>query len=239
MKFYCEYCRSQIDAEKDKKCPSCKASYKDNKEYKKILEEKEKQNEQIKEQQEYIQKTFKTVGITSGIFALIVPLVAIGIIGTIIFIGVKEAKKNNNKIDDAFKNVEEKMEDQKETKEEKKVEPTVINQEKTSSDYKVKLEKYRILEQTKDKEFDKLEVTLIVEKISDKFSAWGEDFYCLVNNVSQEVDRFNSDMTTYIKDKNIPTSKKLTYYVPKNITSFDIKYGNEISFHVDIKSDNN
>ena len=234
MKFYCEYCRNQIDAEKDKKCPTCKASYKDNKEYRRLLEEQEKQKEQAKEQQEYVKKTFKRIGITSGVFAIVIPVIIIAIMGTIIFVGIKEARKNNNKYDDVFKNVEENLEQQSETKE---IDPIMVNEEKTSSDYKVKFEKYKLLEQAKDKEFNKLEVTLVVEKISDKFSAWGEDFYCLVNNVSQNVDRFNSDMTTYIKDKNIPATKKLTYYIPKNTTSFDIKYGNEISFHINIQND--
>ena len=235
MKFYCEYCRSQIDAEKDKKCPSCKASYKDNKEYRKLLEEKENHEQEIKEHQQYIQKQVLKAGKTAGIFVLIVPILAFVIMGTIIFIGIKEAKKNNNKVDDIFNEVEEKI-NKTDKKVEKEVEndPIIINQEKSSDDYKITFENYKLIDQTKDKEFNKLEVTLVVEKISDKFSAWGEEVYCLVNNVSQEKDRFNSDNSTYIKDKNIPTSKKITFYIPKGTKSFDIKYGNEVDFHIDM-----
>ena len=232
MKFYCEYCRSQIDADKDKKCPSCNAPYKDNKEYKKLLEEREQQKKEIKEQQELAKKTIKTVGITSGIFALIIPIFAFAIMGIIIFIGVKEAKKNNNKVDDIFNEVEEKINKEEEKEAEK--DPVMINQEKSSADYKVKFEKYKLIEQKKDKEFDKLEVTLVVEKISDKFTAWGEEVYCIANDVSSDKDHFNSDNSTYIKDKNVPTSKKITFYIPKNTKSFDIKYGDEISFHIDM-----
>lgn len=229
MKFYCEYCRSQIDAEVDKKCPSCNASYKDNKEYKKLLEEKEQRKEQIRKQQEYIQNQVMRVGKTTGIFALIVPIFAFIIIGTIIFIGVKESRKHNN----TFNEITEKAE---ETKEVEKISKT-INEEKKSEDYRIKFEKYRLIEQKKDNEFDKLEVTLIVEKISDKFAAWGEEIYCLVDNVSQKIDYFNSDTSTHIKDKNIPNSKKLVFYVPKNVKSFDIKYGSEVAFHIDIEND--
>lgn len=229
MKFYCEYCRSQIDADKDKKCPSCNASYKDNKEYKKLLEEREHQKEQIKEQQKYVQKQFKRIGITSGIFALIIPIFVLIIIGTIVYVGIKESKNSNSKFETDFNKKSEVVEDIEVEKD-----PVMINQEKSSADYKVKFEKYKLIEQRNNQEFDKLEVTLIVEKISDKFSAWGEEIYCLVNNVSQNKDHFNSDNSTYIKDKNVPTSKKITFYIPKDTKSFDIKYGNEISFHIDM-----
>ena len=229
MKFYCEYCRSQIDADKDKKCPSCNASYKDNKEYKKLLEEREHQKEQIKEQQKFVQKQFKRIGITSGIFALIIPIFALIIFGTIVYVGIKESKNSNSKFETDFNKKSEVVEDIEVEKD-----PVVINQEKSSADYKIKFEKYKLIEQKKDKEFDKLEVILIVEKISDKFSAWGEEIYCLVNNVSQNKDHFNSDNSTYIKDKNVPTSKKITFYIPKDTKSFDIKYGDEISFHIDM-----
>ena len=232
MKFYCEYCRSQIDAEIDKKCPSCNASYKDNKEYKKLLEEKEQRKEQIKKQQEYIQNHVMRVGKTAGIFAIAVPLLAFLIMGVIIYLGVKESRKNNNKFDDMFDEVENTINDKKEEKIIEK-EPIDINQEKSSDDYKIKFVKYKLIEQ-KNEEFDKLEVTLVVEKISDKFSAWGETIYCLVNGVSQNVDNFNSDISTYIKDKNIPETKKMTYYIQKNIKSFVIKYGNEVEFNIDM-----
>ena len=230
MKFYCEYCRSQIDAEKDKKCPSCKASYKDNKEYKKLLEEQEKQKKFIQDQQEFVQKHVKRVGKTAGIFAIIIPIFAFLIMGVIIYIGVKETRKNRNEFNNVFDSIEEKVNG----KTEEAKDPVIINEEKSSEDYKVIFEKYKLIEQKNDKEFDKLEVTLVIEKISDKFSAWGETIYCLVNNVSQNMDSFNSDISTYIKDKNVPTSKKIVFYIPKGTTSFDVKYGNEVDFHVDM-----
>ena len=234
MKFHCEYCRELIDADKDKKCPSCGATYKDNKEYKKLLEEKEQQKEQIKKQQEFVQKQVMKVGKTAGVFAVAVPLLAFVIMGIIIFIGVREAKKNDNDFDTTFNKIEEKIND---TIEDVEKEPVIVNQEKSSNDYKVKFEKYKLEEQKDDNEFDKLEITLIIEKISDTFMANGEEIYCLVDNVSQKYDPFNSDTINYIKDKNIPETRKMTYYVPKNVKSFDIKYGNEVSFHIDIEND--
>lgn len=233
MKFHCEYCRELIDTEKDKKCPSCGATYKENKEYQKMLDEQAQQKELAKQQQEFVHKQFKIVGITGGVFAIIMPIVVISIMGFVIYLGVKETKKNKNNFDDMFDNIENKIDSTKE----KEIEPVEVNEEKTSKDYKVRFEKYRLIEQKNDKEFDKLEVNLVIEIISDNFMASGENIYCLVNNVSQNYDFSGSDTFNYIKDKNVPTSKKMTYYVPKGITSFDIKYGNEVSFHVDIKND--
>lgn len=237
MKFHCEYCRELIDAEKDKKCPSCGATYENNKEYKKLHEEQQefvqKQRDFIQKQQEFVHKQFSRIGMTGGIFAVIIAIAAAAIMGIVIYLGIKESKKNKNEFNDVFNTIENKAN----TKEEKEAKTVLVNQEKSSKDYKVTFEKYKLIEQSNDKEFDKLEVILVIEKISDEFAAWGEEIYCLVNNLSQNVDNFNSDTSTYIKDKNIPETKKMTYYVPKGLNSFDIKYGNKVSFHVDIEND--
>ena len=233
MKFHCEYCKELIDSEKDKKCPNCGASYKNNKEYQKLLEERQQQKKEFDKYQKRVQKL--------GIIPIIISLVfIIGIAMLIVFNDVIPNQKNRNDFDDLKNEVEEHInsfENEEEEEEIKEAEPIYINQEKSSADYKVKVEKYRLLEQKDDKEYDKLEVTVIVEKISDKFSAWGETIYCLVDNVSQNRDSFNSDISTHISDKGIPLSKKMTYYVPKNLKSFDIKYGSILSFHIEIQND--
>ena len=231
MKFHCEYCKELIDSEKDKKCPNCGASYKNNKEYEKLLEEK-------KEQQKEFNNHVKKVSKLAIIPFFMIPIIFIGVFALIVTMAIRSQKNFDNNFDDLEENVEEIINTSKDNlEEEKEVEPVIVNQEKSSADYKVKVEKYRLLEQKDDKEYDKLEVTVIVEKISDKFSAWGETIYCLVDNVSQNRDSFNSDISTHISDKGIPLSKKMTYYVPKNLKSFDIKYGNILSFHVDLKND--
>lgn len=234
MKFYCEYCREQIDSDKDKKCPSCGASYKNNKEYAKLLEEK-------KEQQKEFNNQVKKVGKIAIIPFILIPIIFISIFIFIVVMAFKSSKNIDNNFDNIRKLSEENINSTNENinreKKIEEVEPVLVNEEKSSTDYKVKLEKYRLLEQKSDKEYDKLEVTLIIEKISDKFEAWGETIYCLVNNASQKYDGFNSDISTYIKDKGIPETKKMTYYVPKNTKSFDIKYGSDIEFHVDIEND--
>ena len=239
MKFHCEYCRELVDAEKDKKCPSCGATYKENKEYKKLLEEQEHQKELIKKQQELVHKQVKRMGIAGGIFAIIIPIIIFSIMVLVIYVGIKNSKKMDKEYNDTFKQMEEKINTAtgKENKTKDEAKSVIVNEEKTSKDYKVRFDNYKLIKQSNNKEFDKLEVTLIIEIISDNFMASGKDIYCLVNNVSQEYDFSNSDTFNYIKDKNVPTSKKMTYYVPKNLESFDIKYGNEVSFHIDIKND--
>lgn len=234
MKFHCEYCKELIDSEKDKKCPSCGASYKNNKEYEKLLEEK-------KEQQKEIQDHFKRINKLSIIPFVLAIIIIIGVFALIIVGAIRSQKTNEDDFNDLKNRVEENInwnnDNEEEEEKEVEVEPIIVNQEKTSEDYKVKVEKYKLLEQKDNNEHDKLEVTVIVEKISNKFNAWGEEIYCLVDNVTQKEDAFDSDISTYIKDKNIPLSKKMTYYVPKNLKSFDIKYGNILSFHIELQND--
>lgn len=239
MKFHCEYCRELVDTEKDKKCPSCGATYKENKEYKKLLEEQEQQKKLIKEQQDFVHKQVKRIGIAGGVFVIIVPIIILSIMALVIYVGIKNSKKMDKEYNDTFKKMEEKINTAtgKEDKTKEEVKSVIVNEEKISKDYKVKFDNYKLIEQKNDKEFDKLEVNLVIEIISDNFMASGENIYCLVNNVSQNYDFSGSDTFNYIKDKNVPTSKKMTYYVPKELKSFDIKYGNEVSFHVDIKND--
>ena len=49
MKFFCEYCGNRIDAHVDNKCPNCGASYKKNKEFIKLHQEKQEQEQMNKE----------------------------------------------------------------------------------------------------------------------------------------------------------------------------------------------
>lgn len=44
-KITCEHCGSMIDLDHDKKCPTCKAPYSDNKEYKELKQESKKEKE--------------------------------------------------------------------------------------------------------------------------------------------------------------------------------------------------
>ena len=39
MKFFCEYCGCNIDADNDSKCPNCGAMYNKNRTYLKLVEE--------------------------------------------------------------------------------------------------------------------------------------------------------------------------------------------------------
>ena len=48
MKFFCEYCGNRIDAHVDNKCPNCCASYKKNKEFIKLQQEKQEQEQMNK-----------------------------------------------------------------------------------------------------------------------------------------------------------------------------------------------
>ena len=66
MKFFCEYCGNRIDAEIDHKCPHCGASYKKNKSFIKLQEEKNQREQMVTENS---QKVLKTV---FGVFALLI-----------------------------------------------------------------------------------------------------------------------------------------------------------------------
>ena len=54
MKFFCEYCGCRIDAEIDKKCPNCGASYKKNATFIKLQNEENERKNKINDFQDQV-----------------------------------------------------------------------------------------------------------------------------------------------------------------------------------------
>ena len=226
MKFFCEYCGNRIDAEIDHKCPHCGASYKKNKSFLKLQEE-QKQREKIVT--ENSQKVFKTV---FGVFAfskflMIMPIIIFIIIITIVFKSVNKQMDIEQNIKDEINELN-KKEDEKIT--------VGFNEYAETSEYKVKVTKYEVVEDKfnrLDDSYEYIKFHLVVENISNK-ELTKEDVYCIVDGVSQTNDLSSgySNLPMFIA-KDLAVTGTATFEIPKGTTSFDIRYGDNVTIHIE------
>lgn len=89
MKFCCEYCGASIDASVEKKCPNCGAPYQDNASYIKMEAEKKDIERQNQEFVSNVQKHVASGMKISGIVFVIVGIVALIIIGFVLYTMIK------------------------------------------------------------------------------------------------------------------------------------------------------
>ena len=239
MKFFCEYCGNRIDAEKDSKCPNCGASYKKNKSFIKLEEEKK---EQIQTNQEYVEKVFKHVfGIfkfSRILFALPI-LIFIIVIVVAIIITVNTDKKDINStdnLDNSINNVPEIFEDYFEQEENKQEEVVVnFNEFAETKEYKVKVTKYEkekdIFNRLEDG-YEYIKFYLLVENLTDK-ELTKADVNCVVDSVAQtnEFSPGYSDLPMFI-NKGLTVKGTATFAVPENTTSYEIKYGDYVTIKI-------
>ena len=143
MKITCEHCGCAIDIENDKKCPNCKAPYKDNKEYKRYKEkmsdydmrEREASIRSKEIANDIIKGTTKSFSVGFIVFALIF----ISIFGIIIF-QIISANRNFDKIN----NYEINTNKDKDKEEEKEEEVTISLRETASmKKYDLKFDEIR------------------------------------------------------------------------------------------------
>lgn len=235
MKFFCEYCGNRIDAEVDHKCPNCGASYRKNKKFMKLEEEKNKEK-QINN--EYKHKVINHVLGTMKFsrFFMLIPIIVFIIIFTIVIITFSNARKGI-KEEDSSLNVEDIFDTVlgEDSKEQEKV--TVdFNEFGETLEYKVKVEKYEVVEDKFNEAEDGYELVkfhLIVENLTDN-QIYKEDVNCIVNGIAQKNDFTSgySDLPMFIS-RELTVKGTATFIVPKDATSYDIRYGDYVTIHIE------
>ena len=236
MKFFCEYCGNRIDAEKDNKCPNCGASYKKNKSFIKIEEEIKKQSELNKENKQKIfnhvlgalkfSKWFLLIPAVIFVVILIIIISTFGNFGKII-----KSQIDNNKQTEIKDNVQSIFDSKKE-------EDVVVDFDEyaQTSKYKVKVNKYEVVEDKfnrLDDDYEYVKFHLLVENLTDK-ELTKEDVNCIVDGIAQTNDFTSgySDLPMFIS-KGLTVKGTATFEVPKDATSYDIKYGDYITIHIE------
>ncbi len=231
MKFFCEYCGNRIDAEKDHKCPHCGASYKHNKKFKKLEEDKNKEIQFNNETKQKvighvfgIMKFSKVVMIIPFIFFVIVIITAIVITTNNDKKKLDEPNFDDSIIEDLFDN-------------EKEQEIVVgFDEFAETQKYKVKVEKYEVIEDVfneADEGYELVKFHLIVENLSDT-SIRSENVNCIVDGIAQNNDIYSgySDLPFHIERK-LAVKGTSTFFVPINATSYDIRYGDYVTIHIE------
>lgn len=250
MKFFCEYCGNRIDAEKDHKCPHCGASYKQNEKFIK-LEEERKREQQVNNEYKHkiINHVLGTVKFSR--FFMIIPILIFVIVLTIIITGIiridkksNDNRDNNTNVEEMFDSVleeQDKMEDifdsiiEEQTKEQEKV--TVnFNEFAETKDYKVKVEKYEAVEDTfnrLDAGYEYVKFHLIVENLTTH-ELTKEDVNCIVDGIAQtnKLSSGYSDLPMFIASE-LAVKGTATFIVPKDTTSYDIRYGDYVTIHIE------
>ena len=222
MKFFCEYCGNRIDAEIDHKCPHCGASYKKNKNFIKLQEEKNKQNEINTEfKNEVMNHTLGAMKF-SKVF-LIIPIIAFFIILSVVITIFVNVKNNFDFKTGSFKDNTESV-------------TANFNEFGKIEEYGFKVTKYQIVENIFDKPeegYEFVKFYLTVKNLSDK-ELIKEDVYCIVDGVSQTNNMSSgySDLPMFIA-KDLTVTGTATFMVPKDATSYDIRYGDYITIHIE------
>ncbi len=234
MKFFCEYCGNRIDANVDRKCPNCGASYRKNK---KFIELEAERKKQIELGREYTQKVFGHVtGVMkfSKVFFIIPIIVFVGIFVTIISFAIRTTENFESKDKVEF-NILEELKNNLETDEEKEV--TVnFGEYGETLEYRVKVTNYKTVEDPfnlLEEGYEYVQFDLVVENLTD-YKIYSEDVYCIVDGVSQK-----NSFTSGYSDLPFDISKKLAvtgsskFIVSKSAKSYDIRYGDYVTIHIE------
>lgn len=239
MKIFCEYCGVQIDINKENKCPNCGASFEHNVSYKRIHEHKKKQQELDMQEKELNiqgrriaqQNTSKALGFFSKIFAVafIVPAIVIIVIIIITIISVAGAiDRQKNKVDDDIKNGSVEFVEKAST--------VGLNEYGVTSKYRVMVDSYEVID-THFKPQDGYQFVtfhFVIENLTDSRLFLYDMIDCVVGGVVQE--------STWDNDRNeipssVPKGLKVEGYqafeVPIDATSYDIKYGDYVTIHIE------
>lgn len=239
MKFFCEYCGNRIDAEKDIKCPHCGASYDKNESFIELEKNRAQENQLNNEYKHKIIKHVLNTMAFSKVFAIIpifVFLIVLIIVISFIDFGkntenTKNTKKDNiTEMQDKFNSI---INDN--SNEQEKI--TVgINDFAETNEYKVKVNKYEVVEDKfnrLDEGYELVKFHLIVENLTAG-EITKEDVYCIVDGVSQTNDFTSgySDLPMFIA-KDLTVTGTATFEVPKSTTSFDIRYGDYVTIHIE------
>lgn len=243
MKFFCEYCGSIINTDEDDKCPHCGAAYNKNKTYLKLNEEKNKEQQMNNEfKQEVMNHTLKAFKFSR--WFVLIPIVMFVVVLSIIIFGIISANKAFNKenggVKSLFNSVTNQINEQlqEDLKEEKEPENVTVGFDEfgTVEKYKAKVTKYEVVEDKFDKVEEGYELVkfhLVVENLSDE-EIRKEDVNCIVDGIAQNNDFSSgySDLPFFIQ-KDLTVKGTATFEVPKSAESYDIKYGDYITIHIE------
>ena len=241
MKFFCEYCGNRIDAEIDRKCPNCGASYKKNKNFIKIQEEKNKQHEINTEFKNNIMNHAVGIMKISKIMSIMPIIIFLVVISIIVFGFINTHKSMNddsnkieNDIENIFESVNEELNDNSEKNEEKIT--VKFNEYGETKKYKFKVINYETVEDKFRKAgegYELIKFYFMLSNLSGK-KLTKEDVYCIVDGVSQTNDITSgySDLPMFIA-KDLTVTGTATFVVPKNAVNYDIRYGDYITVHIE------
>ena len=195
MKFFCEYCGCNIDANKDLKCPNCGAMYNKNRTYLKMIEEKEKEQQNNKKQG-------KKISIVVLAMFILIPILGIA---TFLIISLK-AMNTKDVANDTFNNVFNSIIDEDEMSKSKDViqsEIDILNKDISS------------LDQTNNdlqSEIDSLnsELASIKAEEHQEFmsNSFSEKYYTLENQINKLQDSVREKEITVSKNKRLIEEKK-------------------------------
>lgn len=230
MKFFCEYCGNRIDAEKDNKCPHCGASYKKNKNFIKLEEEKQKEKEL---NNEYKNKIFNHALNTmkfSKLF-LMFPILIFIIVFIIIIVNFINFNKN---VDSTYNKFETILETDIDSEEKAIV--VGFNEYGVTANYKVKVTDYEVVEDIfnrADEGYEYVKFYLMVENLSNN-QIYKDDVNCIVDGVAQtnEFTSGYSSLPMFIQKK-LAVTGTATFLVPEDTTSYDIRYGDYVTIHIE------
>ena len=239
MKFFCEYCGCRIDAEKDRKCPNCGASYKKNETFIRLEKERKDKIDQINKLTE---QTFKSKNKVSLIATIIIISICI-IVFIFVMLSIMKTREdmpnlstqNESQIEVNDTNTQQSTEEEIIIPKNEKV--TVgINEYGKTLNYQVKVTGYETVtywykEAKKGYEFVKF--NLMVENLTNK-QIKSEDVNCIVDNVAQdnELSSGYSTLPFFIASE-LTVKGEATFEVPKDATSYDIRYGDYVTIHIE------
>ena len=231
MKFFCEYCGNRIDANVDDKCPGCGASYKKNKTFIELEKEKKEEKRLFKEYSHRIFNNSLNAMKFSRWFLLIPIIVFIIIIIIAISVTSNSFKEENrlNNVEEFFDNLDNNQDTQQDI-------VVKLDEFAETKDYKVKVTKYEVekdIFNSLEDGYEYVKFYLLVENLTnDRLTK--EDVNCIVDGIAQtnEFSSEYSDLPMFI-NKGLTVKGTATFEVPKDATSYDIKYGDYVTIHIE------
>ena len=233
MKFSCEYCRGVIDAEKDKECPKCGASYEKNKEYLRLEKERKEKFDKSTKNDQKIAKLI--IGIVVGIivFSFVIMLANILTMNS-------RTKRSSDRYDEIYDKIinDTSLDNVTNTtnKEGEKSVTVEINEYGKTSKYQAMVTGYEqtsLWYKTPAEGYELVVFHLQVENLTDKEIS-KEDVNCIVDGVAQTNEKFSGYSTIpYDIGSKLTVKGDATFEVPKDATSYDIRYGDYITIHIE------
>lgn len=242
MKISCEYCGSQIDITKSNVCPNCGASYANNISYKNIKEHEMKEKELDLEGKRIahenakgvtkILNSFSKVFIASFFIPIIIIIIVFVVGVFIVTKGQRVVNSSSNKVIDTIIN------SNIDSADVEKAVTVSLNEFAETSNYKVKVDSYEVIEDYPFKPTEGYQVVtfhFIVENVSGVRYNLYDSINCVVDGIAQSSKHdFDRDSLPYFIEKDLTVHGYKAFEVPINALSYDIKFGNYVTIHIEL-----